>query len=377
MTSTLSEKIKARLEFTERRDRGEKKHSKGSGKFGGKGRNSKFSKKPFRGGEGNEASKDRIAKRLAILGMASRREAEKLVQDGKVKINGIECKDLSFLVSYDDKIEVNGKPIANKPIKTQIYLFNKPAGYVTTNNDPQGRKTIFELIPSKFGRLIAVGRLDMNTEGLLLLTNNGELARVMEMPATGLKRIYFAKVVGKVDEKKLAELRNGIKIDGVEYGKMLVFPEEIQENRASLKIVIFEGKNNEIRRVMWHLGLKVIKLFRAQYGDFHVRGIPSGCIQESRIRVNLRDLERQASINAKKYNSKKALTAEIREQVKKELKEEMNKAEEKEELEIDNLEDFENNEEINEEIVNETNDVVENNNAENKEETGNDEKVEE
>ena len=252
--------------------------------------------------------KDRIAKRLAILGVASRRDAGELVKNGKVKINGVECKDLSYLVSYEDTISVNGKEIANKPIKTQIYIFNKPAGYVTTNNDPQGRKTIFELIPSKFGRLMSVGRLDMNTEGLLLLTNNGEVARLLEMPATQLKRIYFARVIGEMNEeveKKLADLRNGINIEGTHYGKIIV---EKQPSNGKpynvLKIIIFEGKNNEIRRVMWHLGLRVVKLTRVQYGNFRLNGLPSGCIQESRTPLHIRDLERRASANVKAYNKK-------------------------------------------------------------------------
>ena len=252
--------------------------------------------------------RDRIAKRLAILGVASRRDAGELVKNGKVKINGVECKDLSYLVSYEDTISVNGKEIANKPIKTQIYIFNKPAGYVTTNNDPQGRKTIFELIPSKFGRLMSVGRLDMNTEGLLLLTNNGEVARLLEMPATQLKRIYFARVIGEMNEeveKKLADLRNGINIEGTHYGKIIV---EKQPSNGKpynvLKIIIFEGKNNEIRRVMWHLGLRVVKLTRVQYGDFRLNGLPSGCIQESRTPLHIRDLERRASANIKAYNKK-------------------------------------------------------------------------
>ena len=252
--------------------------------------------------------KDRIAKRLAILGVASRRDAGELVKNGKVKINGVECKDLSYLVSYEDTISVNGKEIANKPIKTQIYIFNKPAGYVTTNNDPQGRKTIFELIPSKFGRLMSIGRLDMNTEGLLLLTNNGEVARLLEMPATQLKRIYFARVIGEMNEeveKKLIDLRNGINIEGTHYGKIIV---EKQPSNGKpynvLKIVIFEGKNNEIRRVMWHLGLRVVKLTRVQYGDFRLNGLPSGCIQESRTPLHIRDLERRASANIKAYNKK-------------------------------------------------------------------------
>ena len=149
-------------------------------------------KKRFKSG-GEIKRKDKIVKRLSMLGFASRREAEKLILDGKVKINNIVCKEPCFFVGYDDSISVNGKEIVNKPIHTQIFLMNKPSGYVTTNNDPQGRRTIFELIPSRLGRLITIGRLDFNTEGLLLLTNNGELARIMEMPSTGIKRVLLER----------------------------------------------------------------------------------------------------------------------------------------------------------------------------------------
>ena len=302
----------------------------------GKGKKGNFGKRRRNDRDSERNRKDRVAKRLAMLGVASRREAEQFVKDGKVKINGIECKDLSFLVSYDDKIAVNGKEIANKPIKTEIYLMNKPAGYVTTNNDPQGRKTIFELIPNKFGRLMAVGRLDMNTEGLILLTNNGEVARILEMPATQLKRIYFARVVGEINdkvEKQLQDLRNGIDIEGIHYGKMIVEkqPKVPDKSYNTLKIIIFEGKNNEIRRVMWHLGLKVVKLTRVQYGDFHLKGLPSGCIQLSRVPLHIRDLERRASANMKAYNQGK-IAGKIAEKNKEEYlknKAEKNKEEEK------------------------------------------------
>ena len=267
-------------------------------------KNRKFFNKKKRFKSGDEIKKkDRIVKRLSMLGFASRREAEKLVLDGKVKINNIVCKEPYFLVGYDDKIVVNGKEVVNKPIRTQVFLMNKPSGYVTTNNDPQGRRTIFELIPDKLGRLITIGRLDFNTEGLLLLTNNGELARVMEMPVTGLKRVYYARVIGKIDDcvkAKLANLKNGIKIEGTEYGKMIVEIKDCSKTQASMRIVIFEGKNNEIRRVMWHFGLKVVKLTRVQYGDFFLKDLPSGCVRKCFNSVNFREIERKAFINAKK-----------------------------------------------------------------------------
>ena len=274
----------------------------------GSNNSNKHSKKTSFNKEKELKKRDRICKRIAILGIASRREAAKLVSEGKVKINGVVCKELNYFVSYEDIIEINGKEILNKPIKTKIFVFNKPAGYVTTTSDPQGRKNIFELIPSKFGHLMTIGRLDYNTSGLLLLTNNGELARLMEMPATGLKRIYFAKVIGDCSEKtlnKLEELRKGIKIDGVEYGKIIVEVISSSQVKAKLKIVIFEGKNNEIRRVMFHLGLKVVELTRVQYGDFKLMGLPEGCIQESRLRVDIRELEKKASLNIKRYNERK------------------------------------------------------------------------
>ena len=281
-------------------------------------KNGKFNNKSINTSRISELKiKDRIAKRLAMLGVASRREAEQLVINEKVKVNGIVCKELNFLVGYDDRISVNGKDIINKPIRTQIFIMNKPSGYVTTNNDPQGRKTIFELIPNKFGRLITVGRLDFNTEGLLLLTNNGELARVMEMPSTALKRIYYARVVGDVNSgvlEKLSSLKNGIKIDGVEYGKMIVEVESYSQTKATLRIIIFEGKNNEIRRIMWHLGLKVVKLTRVQYGDFRLHGLPLGCVQESHLKINLRELERRADANAKRYNLNKIKEKEEKKQ---------------------------------------------------------------
>ena len=281
-------------------------HKFGDKKFGS--RYSSFSR-ARNSSQDERGSKDRIAKRLSMLGVASRREAEKLILDGKVKINGIECRDLTFLVSYEDTIAVNGKDVKNKPIKTQIYLMNKPTGCVTSTNDPQGRKTIFEFIPDKFGKLMTIGRLDFNTAGLLLLTNNGEIARLMEMPATGLKRVYFAKVLGEINDEvkqKLTSLKNGIKIEGVEYGSMFVTIEDYSSDRATLKIVIFEGKNNEIRRIMWHLGLKVVKLTRIQYGDYRLSGLPSGCLKESPFLPDVRFLLKKASANAKRYNVRKS-----------------------------------------------------------------------
>lgn len=252
--------------------------------------------------------KDKIAKRLSILGIASRRDAEKLITDGRVKINGICCNDLSFLVSYEDKISVNGKEIINKPIQTKIFIINKPAGCVTTTKDPQNRKTIFDFIPNKFGNLITIGRLDYNTEGLLLLTNNGELAHLMEMPACSLKRVYFAKVIGDINEnilKQLLELKNGITIDGVNYGKIFIDVDSYSPTKAILKITIFEGKNNEIRKIMWHYGLKVVKLTRVQYGDFKLMGLPVGCIQRSNVYIDIIELEKRVNKNIKRYNDNK------------------------------------------------------------------------
>ncbi len=243
----------------------------------------KFHKRRQDGGFSQLNKEVRIAKRLSELGVASRREAEEMIKNGKVKVNNF-VVDVNCNVTYDDKIVVDGQEIANVYVKPRLFLMNKPADYITSTNDPKGRKTVFDLIPTKLGKLISVGRLDYNTEGLLLFTNNGELARYFELPANKIKRVYRVRVLGRLDLEKLKSLRDGVTIDGIQYGKVIVVPEKYGEMANSwLKVIVFEGKNLEIRRIMMHCGLKVVKLVRVQYGDYRLTDIPKGCILETRI----------------------------------------------------------------------------------------------
>lgn len=226
----------------------------------------------------------RISKRLAELGIGSRRDCEKLILDGEVFINGERITDLSTVISEDDKISVSGKKVLNKNNDVKIFLMNKPTGYITTTDDPAGRPTVFDIIPKKFGRLMSIGRLDMNTEGLLLLTNSGEAARLMELPITGVKRIYRVRVFGKIDDTKLKRLESGVTINGIKYGKFTVTPLKVGENNSWLRVIIFEGKNREVRRVMEHVGLRVTRLIRTQYGPYKLSSdIPLGSVVESKI----------------------------------------------------------------------------------------------
>jgi 23S rRNA pseudouridine2605 synthase len=241
----------------------------------------------YKNNQVSENRKVRIAKRLADLGIASRREAEKIILQGRIIVNSVENKDLSLLVDYNDEIFFDGKKLDNKPTEIKIYLMNKPAGYVTTNFDPDGRKTIFELIPKKLGRLMTVGRLDINTEGLILLTNSGEAARVLELPATSLKRVYRVRVFGHIDLEQLKSLKNGITIDSINYGSFVVIVDRLTSTNSWLTIILSEGKNREIKKVLGHCNLKVTRLIRVQYGSYNLGDIPSGCIVESKIKFNL------------------------------------------------------------------------------------------
>ncbi len=263
-----------------------------------------FKKKPFENRQNRDEKREkggvRLAKRLAELGVASRRDCEKIITDGKVKVNGIDTVDLSLLVTYDDEISVNGKALVNKKIETKIYLINKPSGYVTTNFDPQGRKTLFELVPAKFGRLMTIGRLDINTEGLILLTNNGEAARILELPSTGLKRVYRVRVFGEVKESEMESLKNGITIDGINYGKFVVLINEKKGANTWLTVIIHEGKNREIKKVLGHFNLKVTRLIRIQYGPYKLDDLPSGCIAESKFKFDISFYEKRN----KRFNSK-------------------------------------------------------------------------
>jgi 23S rRNA pseudouridine2605 synthase len=233
-----------------------------------------------------EAS-ERIAKRLARAGISSRREAEALIAAGRVRVNGAVLASPAFNVGPQDRIEVDGTPIPEIE-RTRLFLFHKPAGVVTTNRDPEGRKTIFDCLPSGLPRLMTVGRLDINTEGLLLLTNDGGLARVLELPATGWLRRYRARVHGKVETDALAGLRQGIAVDGVFYGAIEAVLDREQASNAWLTLGLREGKNREVKNILGALGLEVTRLIRISFGPFQLGELGEGEILELKGRL-LRD----------------------------------------------------------------------------------------
>jgi 23S rRNA pseudouridine2605 synthase len=229
-------------------------------------------------------SGERIAKRLARAGISSRRDAEELIAAGRVKVNGKVLASPAFNVMAEDVIELDGTLIP--PIeRTRLFLFHKPAGVVTTNRDPEGRRTVFDVLPAELPRLMTVGRLDINTEGLLLLTNDGGLSRVLELPATGWLRRYRVRVHGKVDEKQLADLKDGVAVDGVFYGAIEASLDREQGANAWLTIGLREGKNREVKNILGALGLDVTRLIRVSYGPFQLGELAEGSVLEIKGRM--------------------------------------------------------------------------------------------
>lgn len=230
---------------------------------------------------------ERIAKWLARAGVASRRDAEKMIAEGRVKFGGKVVETPATFITPGDHVTVDGKPIA-APERTRLFRYHKPDGLVTTHRDPEGRPTVFEKLPVGLPRLISVGRLDLTSEGLLLLTNDGELARKLELPSNGWSRRYRVRVHGRVDEGALAALVRGATIEGVMYGPIEAGLDARQGTNAWLTVSIKEGKNREVRRVMTHLGLEVTRLIRTAYGPFQLGALPRGAVEEINAKV-LRD----------------------------------------------------------------------------------------
>ncbi len=229
---------------------------------------------------GSEAEKgERIAKRLARAGVCSRREAERLIGAGRVTLNGKILETPAVNVSKDDHILVDGKPVAKKE-PARLWRYHKPAGLVTSHSDEKGRATIFEHLPKNLPRVISVGRLDLNSEGLLLLTNDGELSRYMEMPATGWVRKYRVRAFGRVTQEQLDELRQGTRIDGISYGAIEAVMEPSSGANVWIDVSLKEGKNREIRRVLDSLSLTVNRLIRTAYGPFTLGSLPVGAVEE-------------------------------------------------------------------------------------------------
>lgn len=231
---------------------------------------------------------ERIAKKMARAGLCSRRDAEKWIAAGRVKVNGKVLDTPACIVSDSDTIIVDGKPIKEKQ-PARLYLYHKPAGLVTTHKDEQGRATIFDSLPAHLPRVISVGRLDLNTEGLLLLTNDGELSRYLELPSTGWRRNYRVRVHGRVDVKKLENLKTGITIEGIHYKSIDAKIDETAKEKSGtntwLSVTLKEGKNREIRKVMDALGLKVNRLIRVSYGPFQLGKLNTQEVQEIKTSV--------------------------------------------------------------------------------------------
>ncbi|NKD54620.1 pseudouridine synthase [Haematospirillum sp. H4485] len=228
-------------------------------------------------GQGPEG--ERICKFLARAGVCSRRDGERWIADQRVAVNGVVLDTPAFMVTGTDRVTVDGVPVAKADVP-RLWRYYKPAGLVTTHHDPQGRATVFENLPGNLPRLISVGRLDLNSEGILLLTNDGELARKLEQPSTGIPRRYRVRVYGAVDENRLADLENGITVEGIHYGPIKAHVERRVGANSWLLITLTEGKNREIRRVMQHLGYHVNRLIRVAYGNFYLGRMERGCIEE-------------------------------------------------------------------------------------------------
>ena len=222
---------------------------------------------------------ERIAKYLARAGVASRRECERLIEQGVVTVDGVTLTSPAFKVTGGEDIRVDGSRVGGKE-ETRLFRFHKPSGLVTTHKDPEGRPTVFDALPKGLPRLISIGRLDLTTEGLLLLTNDGALARHLELPATGWVRRYRVRVYGRPDPKKLEALTKGITVDGVKYEPIQASLERSQGANAWLKVALKEGKNREIRNVMEALELKVNRLIRVSYGPFQLGSLPVGEVEE-------------------------------------------------------------------------------------------------
>ncbi len=222
---------------------------------------------------------ERIAKFIARSGVCSRRDAEKLIEQKRVTVNGETIESPAFNVSGAEKIAIDGEKLPQAE-KTRLWLYYKPEGLVTTHKDTNGRKTVFESLPKGMPRVISVGRLDLNSEGLLLLTNNGELSRVLELPENGWSRRYKVKVHGLLDEKKLQELENGCTIEGINYAPIKVEVEIKKGSNSWLMVTLHEGKNREVRKVMKYVGLDVARLIRLSYGPFQLGSLKDGEVKE-------------------------------------------------------------------------------------------------
>ena len=249
---------------------------------------------------------DRIAKVLSRAGIASRRDAERMIAEGRVSVNGKTITSPALNVTDRDRIVVDGKPVG-QPDAPRLWLYHKPAGLVTSARDEKDRDTVFDALPDDMPRVMSVGRLDINSEGLLLLTNDGGIKRKLELPATGWLRRYRVRINGSVSEARLDELRRGITVDGVSYQPMIVTFDRQQGANAWLTISIREGKNREIRRAMEAVNATVNRLIRVSYGPFQLGNLAPGAVEEVKGRV-LREQLGLATAAPQKARARKPLT---------------------------------------------------------------------
>ncbi|NHN83345.1 pseudouridine synthase [Acetobacter musti] len=232
----------------------------------------------------DSARGERIAKWLARSGVASRRDVERMIEERRVSLNGQVVEHPATFVTPVDAVAVDGK-LVNGPDRTRLWRYHKPDGLVTTHRDPEGRKTVFESLPEGMPRVVSVGRLDLNSEGLLLLTNDGALARRLELPSNGWLRRYRVRVFGVVDEKRLEELAKGSVFEGVKYGPIEAALDSRKGDNAWLTVSLREGKNREVRKVMMGMNLHVSRLIRTSYGPFQLGELQPGELEEVQSRV--------------------------------------------------------------------------------------------
>ena len=242
----------------------------------------------------SEPTKDRIAKRLSMAGVCSRREAERWITDGRVAVDGVVLSSPAFTVSRENEITVDGNPLPNDST-LRMWRFHKRRGLITTHSDPQGRPTVFQSLPKDLPRVVSVGRLDMNSEGLLLLTTQGQLARQLELPSTGWVRRYRVRVFGHPEPSQLSTLAKGVTIDGIRYGPVTAKLDNTQGDNSWLTVALTEGKNREVRRLMEHLNLNVSRLIRTAFGPFQLGHLKPGEVREVSGKVIREQLGRLGS----------------------------------------------------------------------------------
>lgn len=222
---------------------------------------------------------ERIAKVMARAGLCSRRDAERWIADGRVRLNGKRLTTPAITVTAQDKVEVDGKPLPQAE-QTRMWRYHKPVGLVTSARDEKGRATIFDKMPPELPRVLSIGRLDINTEGLLLLTNDGGVARTLELPSTGWLRRYRVRAYGRIEQAQLDALKKGVQVDGVRYGPVEASLERTQGSNVWIKLGLREGKNREVKKILEHLGLTVNRLIRVSYGPFQLGEMQVGEVVE-------------------------------------------------------------------------------------------------